>query len=166
MIRVLGIGLFSALLYHPTKTGYYGEGWRERLSPLHATVDRWLLPFSEQVEKHRDALRAAGLRPVQIWVPDTRPKGFRAACRRQSLLLRNDPQEMDRLPIAGELRQTPLFRVTVEPSPENGLRKPTQVMVDKAHTIPREKIRGTVGRLEQDAMLAVNRALALFLGFV
>ena len=69
------------------------------------------------------------------------------------------------LPITGELRRTPLFRVTVKPSPENGLRKPSQVMVDKAHTIPREKIGEAVGRLEQDTMLAVNRALALFLGF-
>ena len=40
-----------------------------------------------------------------------------------------------------------------------------QVMVDKAHTIPREKIGETFGRLEEDVMLAVNRALALFLGF-
>jgi mRNA interferase MazF len=69
------------------------------------------------------------------------------------------------LPITGELRRTPLFRIAVRPSPENGLRKPSQVMVDKAHTIPQEKIGGTVGRLEEDAMLAVNRALALFLGF-
>lgn len=39
---------------------------------------------AERVKKHRDALRAAGLRPVQIWVPDTRLPGFTAECRRQS----------------------------------------------------------------------------------
>lgn len=39
---------------------------------------------AERVKKHRDALRAAGLRPVQIWVPDTRLPGFAAECRRQS----------------------------------------------------------------------------------
>jgi len=39
---------------------------------------------AERVKKHRDALRAAGLRPVQIWLPDTRQPGFAAACRRQS----------------------------------------------------------------------------------
>jgi hypothetical protein len=38
------------------------------------------------VQKHRDALRMAGLRPVQIWVPDTRRPNFAAECRRQSLL--------------------------------------------------------------------------------
>jgi mRNA interferase MazF len=69
------------------------------------------------------------------------------------------------LPVTSELRQAPLFRVTVKPSAENGLTKPSQVMVDKAHTIPREKIGETFGHLEDDAMLAVNRALALFLGF-
>ena len=42
---------------------------------------------AERVKKHRDALRAAGLRPVQIWVPDTRQPGFAAECRRQSLLV-------------------------------------------------------------------------------
>lgn len=48
---------------------------------------------AERVSKRRAALRAAGLRPVQIWVPDTRREGFAAECRRQSLLLRDDPQE-------------------------------------------------------------------------
>ena len=41
---------------------------------------------SDRVQKHRDGLRAAGLRPVQIWVPDTRRPGFAEECRRQSLL--------------------------------------------------------------------------------
>ena len=50
---------------------------------------------TERVDKHRAKLRAAGLRPVQIWLPDTRKRGFRAACRRQSLLLRDDPQETE-----------------------------------------------------------------------
>ena len=45
----------------------------------------------ERVRKHRAALRAAGLRPVQIWVPDTRRRGFAAECRRQSLSLRDYP---------------------------------------------------------------------------
>lgn len=48
---------------------------------------------SERVNKHRAALRAAGMRPVQIWVPDTRRAGFAEECRRQSLVLRGDRQE-------------------------------------------------------------------------
>ncbi len=39
-----------------------------------------------RVQRHRDALRRAGLRPVQIWVPDTRRAGFAEECRRQSRL--------------------------------------------------------------------------------
>lgn len=41
---------------------------------------------NQRVQKHRDALRKAGLRPVQIWVPDTRRPDFAEECRRQSLL--------------------------------------------------------------------------------
>jgi hypothetical protein len=50
---------------------------------------------AERVKKHRVGLRAAGLRPVQIWVPDTRSSGFANECRRQSLVLQGDPQEAD-----------------------------------------------------------------------
>jgi hypothetical protein len=52
---------------------------------------------AERVRKHREALRAAGLRPVQIWVPDTRRRGFAVECRRQSLSLRDDPRERETL---------------------------------------------------------------------
>jgi len=38
----------------------------------------------KRVQKRREALRAAGLRPLQIWVPDTRKPGFAEECRRQS----------------------------------------------------------------------------------
>lgn len=40
-----------------------------------------------RVQRHRDALRSAGLRPVQIWVPDTRRPHFAEECRRQSRLV-------------------------------------------------------------------------------
>ena len=43
-------------------------------------------PVAVRVQKLRDALRMAGLRPVQIWVPDTRRPDFAAECRRQSRL--------------------------------------------------------------------------------
>jgi len=43
-------------------------------------------PVNTRVQKHRDALRMAGLRPVQIWVPDTRRPDFAEECRRQSRL--------------------------------------------------------------------------------
>jgi mRNA interferase MazF len=69
------------------------------------------------------------------------------------------------LPVTSELRETPLFRITVEPTAENGLRVRSQVMVDKAQSIPGEKLGEVVGRADGEMMLAVNRALAVFLGF-
>ena len=43
-------------------------------------------PVAVRVQKRRDALRSAGLRPVQIWVPDTRRPDFAVECKRQSRL--------------------------------------------------------------------------------
>ena len=54
------------------------------------------IPVSERVQKRRDALRAAGLRPVQIWVPDTRRQEFSSECRRQAALVaKMDCQDTD-----------------------------------------------------------------------
>lgn len=69
------------------------------------------------------------------------------------------------LPVTGDLRATPLFRITVNPAEGNGLNKPSQVMVDKPQSVAREKIGSVLGHLDDAAMLAVNRALAVFLGF-
>jgi len=44
-------------------------------------------PTAVRVQKRRDALRMAGLRPIQIWVPDTRRPDFADECRRQSRLV-------------------------------------------------------------------------------
>lgn len=68
------------------------------------------------------------------------------------------------LPITSTLVAAPLFRVKVRPSAENGLLKPSQVMVDKAMTVKRDKIGPTFGRIDADAMLEVERCLAVFLG--
>jgi len=53
--------------------------------------------ISERVQRHRERLRASGLRPIQIWVPDTRKPGFADECRRQSKDLLDDPQERETL---------------------------------------------------------------------
>ena len=47
------------------------------------------------MQKHRKALRAAGLRPIQIWVPDVRSKRFVAQAHRQSLADANSLYEKD-----------------------------------------------------------------------
>lgn len=69
------------------------------------------------------------------------------------------------LPVTSELRAAPLFRISVTPSELNALARPSQVMVDKPQSVAREKVGAVIGRLDDETMLAVNRALAVFLGF-
>ena len=57
-----------------------------------------------------------------------------------------------------------LMRLTVEPSPENGLRLTSQIMIDKAVSVPREKIGEAFGQLDDDTMKAVSLALVAFFG--
>ena len=54
--------------------------------------------------------------------------------------------------------------MTVAPSTENGLQKLSQVMVDKAMTVKREKIGAKLGAIDADGMKEVERNLAVFLG--
>lgn len=77
----------------------------------------------------------------------------------------SDHPSVTLLPVTSELRATPLFRIQIEPTPENGLLAPTQVMVDKVQSVPKDKIGTAFGRLDSESMLAINRALAVFLGF-
>ncbi len=57
-----------------------------------------------------------------------------------------------------------LFRIAVEPKDENGLRIASRLMVDKVTTIARSKIGRRVGRLSDEDMVRLNRALLVFLG--
>ena len=58
----------------------------------------------------------------------------------------------------------PDFRITIEPSPENGLRETSQVMVDKPVTIRRDRVGQVIGRLNAAQMAQVNAAIALVMG--
>jgi len=58
----------------------------------------------------------------------------------------------------------PLFRLLVEPSPENGLQASSRLMVDKVATVTRDKLGQRLGRLSDEDLLRLNRALLLFLG--
>ena len=58
----------------------------------------------------------------------------------------------------------PLLRVTVEPSAGNGLQKISQVMVDKAVTVRRDKLGPVFGHMDADALVEIERCLAVFLG--
>lgn len=48
-----------------------------------------------RMKQYRERLRAAGLRPIQLWVPDARAPGFAAECRRQSAALSHDAAEAE-----------------------------------------------------------------------
>lgn len=66
--------------------------------------------------------------------------------------------------VSGTPVDAPLIRLPVQPTPKNGLRKPAQVMIDKAMSVKRERLGQTIGRLDDETMLAVTRSLAVFLG--
>jgi mRNA interferase MazF len=68
------------------------------------------------------------------------------------------------LRVTSELHDWALFRIIVEANRDTGLQKRSQVMVDKAATVPRSRIGERIGRLDADAMRAVSTALAKFLG--
>lgn len=52
---------------------------------------------NDRTKEHRTRQRAAGLRLIQLWVPDTRAPRFAAECRRQCRLLRGDDAEAETL---------------------------------------------------------------------
>ena len=66
--------------------------------------------------------------------------------------------------VTSALRDTPIFRITIDPSPTNGLQRVSQIQVDKIMTVAREQIGAVIGRLDDAAMLKVNRSLAVFVG--
>ena len=81
----------------------------------------------------------------------------------QSDLFREHPSVVVCL-LTSDLRDTPIFRITVEPNPENGLQRLSQVQVDKTVAVRRDRIGKVIGRLDDEAMVRVNRSLAVFLG--
>jgi mRNA interferase MazF len=62
--------------------------------------------------------------------------------------------------------EAPLLRLPIEPSEENGLDQPSQLMVDKVTTVPRSSLGQRLGRLRDDERVALNRSLIVFLRLV
>jgi len=62
------------------------------------------------------------------------------------------------------LIEAPLFRLTVAPASDNGLKLESQLMVDKITTVPRTKVGERIGRLADEDMIRLNRAVLVFLG--
>ncbi|MDR2213903.1 MAG: type II toxin-antitoxin system PemK/MazF family toxin [Pseudomonadales bacterium] len=68
--------------------------------------------------------------------------------------------------LSSTLVDAPLLRITVQPGATNGLLLPSQVQVDKAMTLRRDKLGAVFGSLSDAQMLAVTRSLAVFFGIV
>jgi len=67
-------------------------------------------------------------------------------------------------PITSELLDAPLFRIAVQPTAANGLRRPSQVMVDKVIALRRDRIKRRAGTLALVELARVDTALQLWLG--
>jgi mRNA interferase MazF len=66
--------------------------------------------------------------------------------------------------LTSHLQPTPLFRYSVDPSPENGLTTISQVQIDKVMTLPRTKLGRTIGMLTDRQMQEITRLIALWMG--
>lgn len=68
------------------------------------------------------------------------------------------------LPLTTTIRHAAVYRLTVEPANDNGLREVSQIMVDKATTVLRENAGPPIGSMDEATMQRVSRALAVWLG--
>lgn len=68
------------------------------------------------------------------------------------------------LPVTSTLVAAPLLRISIDPTPNNGLQTQSQVMIDKAMTVVKSKAGPAFGHIEESTMLEVERCLAVFLG--
>ena len=59
---------------------------------------------------------------------------------------------------------TPIARPLIQPTEENGLRAPSRLMADKVTTLRRSRLTSHIGRLSDEDMVRVNRAVVVFLG--
>lgn len=66
--------------------------------------------------------------------------------------------------LSGSEFHSPLFRIPLEPNESNGLEKPSQIMVEKILTVPREKISQPIGCLSDEQLVQLNRTLAFVVG--
>lgn len=82
----------------------------------------------------------------------------------QSDLINETHNSMAILPFSSNIVDAPLFRLTVEPTVENGLMKTSQVMVDKIMTPRVTKIGQILGKLEDKHLMSIDRLLAVILG--
>jgi len=67
-------------------------------------------------------------------------------------------------PLTTDPTEIPLLRVQVNPGSSTGLTQPSSIMIDKLTTLPRSKLGERIGAVSDNDMLALSRALVVFLG--
>lgn len=73
------------------------------------------------------------------------------------------PVEILLCPFTTHVVDAPIYRIAVEPDPENGLKQPSQIMVDKVGPAPRDKIGAIIGRLAPSDVAKLDAALLTIL---
>lgn len=68
--------------------------------------------------------------------------------------------------ITSDLARSPGLRIPVQPTSANGLRKPSEIMIDNLQTVPVSRIGGLAGELDQETMRKVDLGLRMFLGLL
>lgn len=67
-------------------------------------------------------------------------------------------------PLTTQQIEAPLIRIDVAPTVSTGIERPSQIMIDKVTTMPRVNVRDQLGRLADDDLVRLDRALVVFLG--
>jgi mRNA interferase MazF len=67
-------------------------------------------------------------------------------------------------PFTGDPTAAELFRIPIEPTATNGLKSPSRLMVDKITTVAKSKMGNQIGRLDDEHVVRLNRAVVVFLG--
>lgn len=70
------------------------------------------------------------------------------------------------LPITTQLVNAPTLRINILPNTENGLVKPSQIMIDKGLAVQRSMISSYFGKIGQEDLITVERCLAVFYGLI
>jgi mRNA interferase MazF len=66
--------------------------------------------------------------------------------------------------LTSDLVDSPLTRLSIVPNGQNGVFKPSQIVVEKITTVPKSKLGKNIGQLSNEDMIQLNRALVVYLG--
>ena len=86
---------------------------------------------------------------------------------RPAVIVQDDRFDTDSVticPFTTDPTAAPLFRLDIAPSPANGLRETSRLMVDKLTTVRRSRLGDQLGVLEDADVVRLNRAVVVFLG--